>query len=119
PGRQRLCFRGGHEFAVDDHGAGGGDFFAARVVGVDLVGDGAGRGGGVGAAEGRAVAHRGAFFDRERGARFAFAGERGRGRGGRWWWRWFSFDRLDLRATRALRFAIAGVAGVGGLPVVG
>src|SRR5207302_1901922 len=85
PRRERLGFRGGHEFAAGHaDGAGGGDFFGARVVGVDLVGDRAARGGGVGAAHGRAVGDRGAFFDGDRGARFAFAGERGGGRGGQW-----------------------------------
>src|SRR5207245_1509574 len=79
---QRLGFRDGDEFASHADRAGGGDFFFAFVVGVDLVGDGAGGGRGVGAAEGGGVGDRGAFFDGDRGARFAFAGERGGGRGG-------------------------------------
>src|SRR5437763_1600040 len=83
------------------HAAGGGDFFGARFVVVDLVGDGAGRGRGVGAAVCPYTTLLRSFFDRDRGARFAFTGERGGERGGR------RPDRLHLRATPALRFAVA------------
>src|SRR5207249_1894092 len=118
PGGERLGVRGGHEFAAHADSARGGDFFGAFVVGVDLVGHGPRRGGRVDAADGGGVGDRGAFFDGDRGAGFAFAGERGGGRGGLGFWR-FGAHRLDLRAALALGGFVAWVARVGGLPEVG
>src|SRR5205807_1267492 len=118
PGCERLRSEEGREGNDRADSARGGDFCFAVVVGVDLVCDRAGRGGRVGAADGGGVGDRGAFFDGDRGAGFAFAGERGGGRGGLGFWR-FGAHRLDLRAALARGGFVAWVARVGGLPEVG
>src|SRR5438094_691432 len=83
PGGERLGVRGGHEFAAHADSARGGDFFGASVVVVFLVCDRAGRRRSFPTRRSSDLGDRGAFLDGDRGAGFAFAGERGGGRGGR------------------------------------
>src|SRR5439155_1336203 len=117
PGWKRRGHRCTHESSAHADSARGGDNCFA-VVGVDLVGHGPRRGGRVDAADGGGVGDRGAFFDGDRGAGFAYSFPTRRSSDLLGFWR-FGAHRLDLRAALALGGFVAWVARVGGLPEVG